>query len=221
MKIIPRITHYDQFDGRLAAYGSNLSFAVFESVNNYYSVTEMAEIYAAILGGRLDESALDLIAFRPARIITQEIIIALTLSVQLRDLDKDLADKFELVKNAINVDEFIEFGDALWQTNINAARHSNNDDIRLLQTYTPGKYIADITAEEVNSLIKANKWTIPILRDLAKVEVEKAVDELIKAGKLKALTSNDLLVGNVSSCRLEFLSVGSKQCIPVIYWLAR
>jgi hypothetical protein len=192
MRIIPRITHYDQFNGKLSAYAEDISFAVFEPENNYYSIGEMAEIYAATLGGKIDESALDLVAFKPQRIIAHEIIIALTLSAQLQDLDKDLSSKFNLVKNAINIDEFTEFGDALWQTNIDAARYSNNYDIQLLPTYTPGKYIASITDKEVRSLIKANKWTAPTLRELAIIEVEKAIGKLIKADKLKTLTEYDL-----------------------------
>ena len=48
MKIIPRITHYDQFEGKLAVYAEDASFAIFEPENNYYTIAEMAEIYAAI-----------------------------------------------------------------------------------------------------------------------------------------------------------------------------
>ncbi len=188
MRIIPRITHYDQFDGKLAEYAKDISFVVFEPENNYYSVAEMAEIYAATLGGKIDESALDLISFRPQRIIAQEIIIALTLKVQLHDLKEDLAGKFNLVKNTINIDEFTEFGDALWQTNIDAAKYSNNDDIQFLSIYAPGKYIAGITDKEVRRLIKANKWTTPTLRKLARAVIESAVDGLIQAGEFKALT---------------------------------
>ena len=129
MRIIPRITHYDQFDGKLAAYGSDVSFAVFEPDNNYCSVAEMAEIYAAVLGGRIDESVLEkLIAFRPKRILMQEIIIALTLNVQLHYLDKDLADKFQLVKDAIDIAGFVASGDDLQKVNLDLTKASNNND---------------------------------------------------------------------------------------------
>lgn len=193
MRIIPKITHYDQFDGKLATYGSNISFAVFEPENNYYNAQEMAEIYAAVLGGRIDnELVLELIAFRPKRILEQEIIIALTLEVQLHDLDEDLAEKFELVKDAIDVDGFVAYGDSVRRKNLEIAKASDNSDIQLLESYVAGKYVAGITEGNIRSLINANQMTTPILRELARSVVEEALDSLIQEGKLEALTEYDL-----------------------------
>jgi hypothetical protein len=114
MKIIPKITLLDQLEGRLSNYSPTISFSIFSPKNNYHSIDETFELFKQ----NTSVSIIELIAFRPSRILSHEIIIALTTNIQIHNLHFDLQNKFKLINSLINIEEFVKNGDILRQENL-------------------------------------------------------------------------------------------------------
>ena len=164
MKKIPTINLYDQLEGNLQGYAPGASFAIFSPDNNYHTIDEIAEIYHFLYRQDKNHSIIDFIAFRPQRILAHEIIVALTVSVKLHNLREDLQQKFTLIENLINRQEFIRNGDEL------RANHLEDFNINIAKVIEIDRL--------VNHQLRAN----------AKFIVSQAIDKQIKLGLLEALS---------------------------------
>jgi hypothetical protein len=166
---IPKITLQDQLNG----LGNDISFTIFDPENSYYNINQVAEMYSAVYGGDMNEHAIDFIAFRPARILNQEIIIALTTSVKIKNLNEDLQQKFNLIEQLADSARLEALGDHLY----NQCLSSSAYEINIRNRYLPGRFVSNITIVEVKSLIAFAKYSNEKLRLKAKDIVAKAISE--------------------------------------------
>jgi len=172
MKFIPQITPFDQINGKLNSYGQNLSFTIFDSEKNYYNSSIIAEIYSALYGSDRSKPIADLVSFRPSRIIDHEIIVALTTTIKLNDLKGDLTTKFSLVKNSIDTRDL----ENVHSIAMSFAKLSKEIDVNFRSDYKPGKFVSNITLDELKNIIVATKVANDYLREAAKTKVKKAID---------------------------------------------
>jgi hypothetical protein len=102
MKIIPKINLIDQLEGRLENYASDISFSILSPNNNYLTAKETNNLYKQ----NTSIAIIDLVAFTPQRVLSHEIIISLTTTIKMKDLDQDLFKKFKFIQSFINVENF-------------------------------------------------------------------------------------------------------------------
>ena len=177
MKIIPKFTLLDQLNGNLD--DKNISFTIFDSQCNYHNLSEMAEMHAALP----DKFLLELVSFKPSRILEHEIIIALTTTVKIIDLNQDFNQKFALIKQAIKINEM----DNIYSTYLDFAKTSNNQNIKLNDNYVPGNFVQNITLKEVKAMIIANNLSNKYLRKIARNKVKEIIELYVFQGYLSFL----------------------------------
>lgn len=163
MQKIPTISLYDQMEGKLESYAPGASFAIFSPENNYHNITEMTEIYHFLYGEDKTKPIIDLVAFRPQRILAHEIIIALTVTVIMHNLREDLQNKFTIIEGLIDIQEFIR----------------NGNNLRDLYIQSP---------DNISAVIEADKFLSQQLRINAKHLVSHAIDSQIELGLFEALS---------------------------------
>ncbi len=205
MKIIPKISPQQQLDHTLPAEIENVHFAILDDRNNFHNTQEMAEIYSAAHGNDKTKPVVDLVAFKPERLLEHHLVSELVTSVKLENLEKDFQDKFTSLKESINIEDFVQAGSALRAANIQKMRSISQDidsiddpeakkiylATKINKDYVPGKFIEGVSAEDMRIMIAADKLTNQQLNIMAGEEASKAVKQQIEAGKLEALTEHD------------------------------
>lgn len=206
MKIIPKISPSQQLKGILPEEIRDSSFAILDPKNNFHNTEEMAELYSAINGNDDSKSVIDLVAFKPDRLLAHHIITELVTSVQMINLEEDFKAKFEAVKESINVDNFVREGVNLREENIRKMREiSNNPNPSLIEEseakniflttqihpdYAPGKFVEGATTEEMRIIAAADKLTNKQLNERAQTLVVNAIDSKIHSAELLPLTNH-------------------------------
>lgn len=191
IRIIPTVKHSDQFLGKLE---DGLTYSILNPANNYHSVEEMYEIYKAVHGSDMTKPVIDLVAFRPDRILRQEAIIGISSTLRLRDLDEDLKMKYNAVVESINIKNFVAEGDALRTANLeemkkisralqdgNIASIPDSTYKRMFLTVSLHKdYTSDEHSPlEMRAVIAANRLTNEMLRERAISEVTRSLESLV------------------------------------------
>ena len=128
-KEIPSISIHDQLK-KDPKFPNGVTYAILERDNNYHTPEEMAEIYHAVNGNDNSKSVIPLVAFKPERILQQEILIGLSLKVQMSNLEEDLSKKFAEATTSILANDFI--------TKANAVREKTLVDLKNIVTIHQG-----------------------------------------------------------------------------------
>ncbi len=204
MKIIPKVIPAQQLEGTLPAELQEANFAILDSRNNYHNVQEMAEMYSAINGDDKSKPVMDLVAFRPDRLLGHNIIVELVTSVKMSNLEGDFTDKFKAVKEGINVDDFVKQGNELRENNIRQIREISQNlasepeseaksaylTTQINKDYVPGKFVDGSSTEEMRIIAAADKLTNKQLNEKAKDLVSKTIAQQVSLSKLEALTEH-------------------------------
>lgn len=102
LKIIPKINPIDQLENKLNIFDSKMSFSIFSSNNNYLTLEETSILYKK----NTSIPIIELVTFKPQRILEHEIIISLTTTIKLVNLNEDLMNKFRLILGLIDTKNF-------------------------------------------------------------------------------------------------------------------
>ena len=204
MKIIPKIIPTQQLDNTLPAELQGASFAILDPRNNYHNVQTMAEIYSAINGNDKTKPVIDLVAFRPDRLLCHNIIIELITSIKMNNLEEDFTDKFKAVKEAINIDDFVKQGNELRENNIRQIEEISQNlalapkseaksaylATQINKDYVPGRFVDGSSAEEMKIITAADKLTNKQLNERAKALVCETINQQVSFSKLEFLTEH-------------------------------
>lgn len=181
MKIIPKFTPLDQLNGHLD--NKNIGFTIFDSHYNYHNLNQMAELHEAFP----DQSLLDLVGFKPNRIIEHEIIVALTTMVKIADLAQDFNHKFNLIKQAVQLDKI----ENIYPIYLDLNEITSNQDIKISDNYSPGKFVPNITIKAVKAMFMASKLSNQYLREMAKNKIKEIIEAYIAQGILHPLPEHE------------------------------
>lgn len=196
-KEIPSISIHDQLK-KDPKFPNGVTYAILERDNNYHTPEEMAEIYHAVNGNDNSKFVTPLVAFKPERILQQEILIGLSLKVQISNLEEDLSKKFAEATTSILANDFITKANAVREKTLADLTKINDDpeymreseerqilaNTKLSDKYVRGTYSNFGTEQDIRLIIAADKINNDKFRKMAQQEVTAFIE-----GKFSAQSS--------------------------------